>query len=126
VSQVVDAYDLAMEAMRARRPQDAIEILSQEIAQVRSGRLRFQRKIQLAQVCMASGHETIALPILEEIGKEIEKRNLEDWEAPDTLAHPLVLMFRCLGKLDGSPEERQRIYSRICRLDPLQALSCSK
>ena len=32
---VADAYDLAMEAMRARRPQDAIEILSQEIAQVR-------------------------------------------------------------------------------------------
>ena len=125
-SQAVDAYDLAMEAMRSRRPQDAIEILSQEIAQVRSGRLRFQRKIQLAQVCMASGYETIALPILEDIGKEIEQRNLEDWEASDTLAHPLVLMFRCLSKLDSNPEERQRIYSRICRLDPLQALSCSK
>ena len=125
-TQAVDAYDLAMEAMRSRRPQDAIEILSLEIAQVRSGRLRFQRKIQLAQVCMASGYEAIALPILEDIGKEIEQRNLEDWEAADTLAHPLVLMFRCLSKLDSNPEERQRIYSRICRLDPLQALSCTK
>jgi len=75
---------------------------------------------------MASGYETIALPILEDIGREIEQRKLEDWEAPDTLAHPLVLMFRCLSKLDSNPEERQRIYSRICRLDPLQALSCSK
>ncbi len=125
-AQVMDAYDLAMEAMRSRRPQEAIEILSQEIAQVRSGRLRFQRKVQLAQVCMASGYEAIAMPILEEIGKEIGQRNLEEWEAPDMLAHPLVLLFRCMSKLDANPEERQRIYARICRLDPLQALSCSK
>lgn len=121
-----DAYDLAMEAMRSRRPQEAIEIMSGEIAQVRSGRLRFQRKVQLAQICMASGHEGIAFPILEELGKEIGQRNLEDWEAPDMLAHPLVLLLRCLNKLDSSPEERQKVYSRICRLDPIQALSVSK
>jgi type VI secretion system protein ImpA len=125
-AQPADAYDLAMEAMRARRPQEAIEILSQEIAQVRSGRLRFQRKVQLSQICMASGYEAIALPILEEIAKEIEQRTLEDWEVPDMLAHPLVLLFRCLNKLERDPEVRQRIYARICRLDPLQALSCSK
>jgi type VI secretion system protein ImpA len=121
-----DAYDLAMEAMRSRRPQEAIEIMSAEIAQVRSGRLRFQRKVQLAQICMASGHEDIAFPILEEIGKEIGQRNLEDWEAPDMLAHPLVLLLRCLNKLDSTPEDRQKVYSRICRLDPIQALSVSK
>jgi len=124
--QAADAYDLAMEAMRSRRPHDAIEIMSAEIAQVRSGRLRFQRKIQLVQICMASGYEAIALPILAEIGKEIEQRKLEEWEAPDMLAHPLVLLFRCLNKLDSDPEERQRVYARICRLDPLQALTVSK
>ena len=75
---------------------------------------------------MASGHEAIAFPILEEIGKEIGQRNLEDWEAPDMLAHPLVLLLRCLNKLDSSPEERQKVYSRICRLDPIQALSVSE
>ncbi|MFB3776380.1 MAG: type VI secretion system protein TssA [Bryobacteraceae bacterium] len=121
-----DVYDLAMEAVRQKRPQEAIELLSQEIAKARSGRLRFQRKIQLAQVCMASGHENVAYPILEEIGKEIEQRNLEDWEAPDLLAQPLVLLLRCLNKLGTSPEDRQRIYARICRLDPIQALSCTK
>ena len=122
----LDAYALAVQAMQSNRPQEAIEILSQEVAQVRSGRLRFQRKVQLAQVCIASGHENVARPILEDIGKEIEQRGLEDWEAPDMLAQPLVLLLRCMDKLDGSPEERQRIYSRICRLDPLQALSVSK
>jgi len=124
--EALDAHDLAVQAMRSNRPQDAIEILSQEIAQVRSGRLRFQRKVQLAQICIASGHENIARPILEDLGKEIEQRSLEEWEAPDMLAQPLVLLLRCLDKLDGNPEERQRIYSRVCRLDPVQALRVSK
>lgn len=123
-SPTVDAYELAVQAMRSNRPEEAIEILSLEIAQVRSGRLRFQRKIQLAQVCMASGHEAIAYPILEELAGEIEQRNLEDWEAPDMLAHPLALLLKCMAKLDTSAEEKRRIYGRICRLDPLQALSC--
>jgi type VI secretion system protein ImpA len=122
----VDAYDQAMEAVRLKRPQEAMEILSQEIARARSGRLRFQRKIQLAQICTASGHENVAYPILEEIGKEIAQRNLEEWEAPEMLAQALVLLLRCLNKLNSSPEERQKIYARICRLDPIQALSCTK
>jgi type VI secretion system protein ImpA len=121
-----DAYDMAMEAMRGKRTQEAFEIMSQEIARVRSGRLRFKRKVQLAQLCMASGHEAVAFPILEEIGKEIERRNLEEWESPDMLAHPLVLLLRCLNKLDSSPEERQKVYARICRLDPIQALGVTK
>jgi type VI secretion system protein ImpA len=125
-SGVVDAYDLAMEAMRARRPQDAIEILSQEIAQVRSGRMRFQRKVQLAQICMASGHAAIAHPILEELAREVEHRNLEEWEAPDMLAHPLVLLLKSMNAMDGSPEEKQKVYARICRLDPIQALNANK
>lgn len=123
---IADAYEVAMQAMRANRPQDAIEILSQEIAQVRSGRLRFQRKVQLAQVCMSCGHEAIAFPILEELGREIDQKNLEDWESPDVLAHPMVLLLRCMNKLDRSQEEKQKVYARICRLDPIQALSCSK
>jgi type VI secretion system protein ImpA len=123
---VADAYELAVQAMRSNRPQDALEIMSQEISKARSGRLRFQRKVQLAQVCIASGHEAVAYPILEELAKEVEQRNLEEWEAPDVLAHPLVLLLRAMNALDKSPEERQRIYARICRLDPLQALSIPK
>jgi hypothetical protein len=42
------------------------------------------------------------------------------------LSHPLALLLRCLAKLDASAEERQKLYARICRLDPLQALSIKK
>jgi len=38
------------------------------------------------------------------------------------LAQPLALLYRCLAKTGGSAEEKQKLYSWICRLDPLQAM----
>jgi type VI secretion system protein ImpA len=120
-----DAFELAMQAAQRGRPQEGIEILMRELAQERSGRARFQRKAQLAQLCVSSGHEGIALPILQELAGEIERRRLEDWEAADLIAHPLALLYRSIGS-DAPPEERQKLYSWICRLDPLQALNVAR
>ncbi|MBZ5592590.1 MAG: type VI secretion system protein TssA [Acidobacteriia bacterium] len=121
-----DAFQIAMESARSGDVQQAIEILSREIAHERSGRARFQRKIQLAQICMTTGHEAIAYPILNEMSDEIEHRKLEEWEASEVLAHPLALLFRCMNQLDGDAEAKRKLYARICRLDPVQALACAK
>src|SRR5579859_4767889 len=121
-----DAFQVAMEAARSGDVQQAVEILSREIAHERSGRARFQRKIQLAQICMSTGHEAIAYPILNEMADEIEQRKLEDWEASEVIAHPLALLYRCMNQLDGDAELKRKLYARICRLDPVQALACSK
>lgn len=121
-----DAYELATEAARSGRTQEAIAILSAAMTQERSGRGRFQRKIQLAGICMATGNESIAQPILEELANEIERRKLEEWEASENIAQPLALLFRCLVKLRRDDAEKQKVYDRICRLDPAQALECLK
>ena len=121
-----DAQELAMKAARSGRMQEAMEILTREIDQERSGRARFEKKMQLAGVCLATGHESIAYPILKELAQEIERRRLEEWESPTVLANSLVLLLRCLNKMGGSEAEKQEIYQRICRLDPVQALACLK
>ena len=69
-----------------------------EMAQERSGRARFHRKVQLTQLCVSTGHDAIALPILQELAAEIERRKLEDWETPDAIAQPLALLYRCLAQ----------------------------
>ncbi len=121
-----DAFQVAMNAARSGDVQLAVEVLSREIAHERSGRARFQRKIQLAQICMSAGHEAIAYPILNEMADEIEQRRLEEWETSEVLAHPLALLYRCMNQLDGDPEAKRKLYARICRLDPVQALACAK
>jgi hypothetical protein len=121
-----DTYQLAMQAARAGRPQEGIEMLTREIAHESSGRARFHRKVQLTQLCIGTGHDAIAVPILQALAAEIERHKLEDWESPELLAQPLALLYRCLTKADGSAEERQKLYSWICRLDPLQAMNVSR
>ena len=82
--------------------------------------------MQLANVCLDTGHELIAYPILKELAQEIERRKLEEWESPASLANSLALLFRCLDKMGGEAAEKDEIYQRICRLDPVQALACMK
>jgi type VI secretion system protein ImpA len=120
-----DAFELAIQATRRGHPQEGIEILMRELSQARSGRARFQRKSQLAQLCVSAGRQEIASPILTDLASEIERRKLEDWESPDMIAHPLALLYQCMSR-DAAPEERQKLYSWICRLDPLQAMNVSK
>jgi type VI secretion system protein ImpA len=113
-----DPYDLAMEAARSGHVEDALGILSREVAHERSGRGRFLRRVQLAQVCLATGNDEIGRPILQEIAEEIQQRQLEDWENTDLISHPLGLLYRCLDEAD----EKRKLYARICRLDPSRAL----
>ncbi len=120
-----DAFELAMKAARSGRASEGIELLMREMTSERSGRGRFQRKSQVAQLCVSTGHQTIAFPILQDLAGEIERRKLEDWETPEMVAQPLALLYKCLDR-DSAPEERQKLYSWICRLDPLQALNVVK
>ena len=69
----------------------AISLLSGTIATERSGRGRFLRRVQLAQICLSVGRPGMARNILDEVVKEVESRKLEEWESLETLAQPLAL-----------------------------------
>lgn len=117
-----DAYELAKQAMQAGRAEEAIDILQRDILQEPCERARFQRRIQLAQICLASDYVPIACSILQGLAEEIEQRKLEQWESPELISHTLALLYRCWEKLKHEPEEREKLYERICRLDPVQGL----
>jgi type VI secretion system protein ImpA len=121
-----DAYELAMEAVRDGRGDEALEILLHAVEQERSGRGRFQRRLQLAEVCLANGHERIAQPVLEQLAAEIDSHGLEGWESPSLVARTFALLYRCLDQTGANDELKQKTYDRVCRLDARQALSCTR
>jgi type VI secretion system protein ImpA len=121
-----DPYELAMEKVRRGRVDEAIEMLAQDIALQQSGRGRFQSKVNFCQLCLATNREPLALPILEELVETIDQHRLETWEPPESIAHPLSLLYRCLDKAGAEPAMKQKIYARICRLDPMQALNFAR
>jgi type VI secretion system protein ImpA len=118
-----DVAEVAQQAANSGRIQDAVELLTREISQERSGRGRFQRKVQLAAVCLSVKREDVAYPILAELAEEIDRRKLEEWEESSSLARPLALLLRCLEKLGHDDAVKRKIYEKVCRLDPVQVLT---
>jgi type VI secretion system protein ImpA len=116
-----EPYDLAVEAAQSGETERAMQILSQEITRERSGRGRFLRRMQLAQICVYSNRYAIAYPILQDLAQEIDLRRLESWEHPETLAEMLGLLLRTMQKVGVTEEARSRVYAQICRLDPIHA-----
>jgi hypothetical protein len=77
----------------------------------------------LAQVCLALGNAAMARPILQALADEVTRRGLEEWESPELISQPLALLYRCTNPDDP---EREKLYSRICRLDPERAMELTR
>lgn len=120
----IDGRVLALEALRAGQEQKAFEILLAELQREQSGRGRFQRKLQLVQLCIAARKDGIAQPLLEDITATIDNHKLEDWEDREFIAGALATILRSSKRVQGDAKEKQKLFERICRLDPVQALNC--
>lgn len=125
-TEVPDAYALAEQFMKQGQVASAVQLLARDAAQQPSGRARFQRKMQVAQLCMAAGHGDVAHPLLEQLAQEIDLRKLEEWEAGEILAQPLALLLKCMEKLPNSAAEREAIFIKLCNIDPTAALHLSR
>jgi type VI secretion system protein ImpA len=106
----------------AGRQEAAVEILMRAAEEERSPRGSFLRRAQAAAILVDAGLERVALPILEQLAEEIQAHTLEDWEEAETIAHPLGLLYRCIFAMEGQSSEAQRLFVRVCRLDPMQAM----
>jgi type VI secretion system protein ImpA len=120
-----DVLDLARDLMNRGQLPQAIQLLMRDAAQQQSGRARFQRRLQVAQLCVNAGQGKVAFPVLEELVKEIDQRQLEEWEATEMISPPFALLLRCLGK-DSSNGMRETVFARLCRIDPIAAMDVSR
>jgi type VI secretion system protein ImpA len=118
-----DPLSLATAEVRAGRADRAIGLLMRESSREKTSRGRFLMQAQLARIMVDAGHEAVAMPILEQLIAAIEAHRLEEWEAGELVAAPMALLYRVLEKTEGDPSMRQSLYLRICRLDPIQAIS---
>jgi type VI secretion system protein ImpA len=119
----VDPQALAQEAMRAGQQQKAVEILQREVERAGSGRARFLRKMQLAQICIAAGKDPIAQLLLDDLAAAVDTHKLDDWEDRETIARALVFLLQNSKKIQADAKAKQALFERVCRLDPVQALS---
>jgi type VI secretion system protein ImpA len=120
-----DVLDLARDLMARGHLNQAIQLLMRDAAQQPSGRARFLRRLQIAQMCASAGQDKVAYPVLEELVKEIDDRRLEEWEGGDMIAPPLTLLLRYLDS-SGNTGPREAVFARLCRIDPIAAMDISR
>ncbi len=123
LASAVDAYALAKDALAAGQEEKAFAIMRAEVSRQRSGRRRFRRNMQMVELAIAAGKDGIAQPLLEDIAAAIENHKLDAWEDPEQMASDLTKLMRYSKKIQGSAADKQKLFERICRLDPVQALS---
>jgi type VI secretion system protein ImpA len=124
--QPADQYVTASQALREGQERRAFEILQKDIARQRSGRERFRRKMQLVEMCISTSKPNIAQPILDDLAAAIETHKLDDWEDPALVANALATIMKLSQRVQNDAAQRQKLFERICRLDPAQALGDGK
>lgn len=121
-----DVFEMARGLMKRGKLNQAVQLLMRDASQQPSGRARFQRRLQVAQMCASAGQDKVAFPVLEELVREIDDRKLEDWEASDMIAPPLALLLRCLDAAGNGGEARDAVFARLCRIDPIAAMDMER
>ena len=124
--QPTDAYASALQALREGQERKAFEILQQDISRKRSGRERFRRRMQLVEICASTNKPNVAQPILDDLAAAIENHKLDEWEDPGLIASALATVMKMSVKIQADKAAQQKIFERICRLDPSQALGDAK
>ncbi len=119
-----DILDIAKDMIRRGQLPQAIQLLVRDAAQQPSGRARFLRRLQVAQLCVSAGQSKVAHPVLEELVKEIDQRRLEEWEASDMITPPMALLLKCLDP-SNSNGAREALFAKLCRIDPSFAMDVS-
>lgn len=118
----LNSYASAKEALQAGQPDKAFKIMHAEIGRQRSGRGRFERTLQMVQLCVDAGKDTIAQPLLDDIAAAIETHQLDTWEEKEMVASALLLLMNVSNRIKDDAGERQKLFERVCRIDPVQAL----
>jgi type VI secretion system protein ImpA len=118
----IDAFALAKQARAKGQEEKAFAIMRAEIARQSSGRGRFRRTMQLAELAIDAGKDALAQPLLEDLAQAIEDHKLDAWEEPQLIAADLSKLMRFSQRIKDDSSEQQRLYGKICRLDPVRAL----
>ncbi|HEY4934325.1 MAG TPA: type VI secretion system protein TssA [Terriglobales bacterium] len=123
LQRAADPHLLAQQLLKGGEPEKAYEVMRKEIARQQSGRGRFLRTMQLVQLCVEAGNDAIAQPLIDDLAAAIETHKLDDWEDNEMVAAALATVMRISKKVQENAGERQKLFERICRLDPVRALS---
>jgi type VI secretion system protein ImpA len=126
-SALAGSWQQAESLVRSGQVDQGLQEMIRLAAAESTGRDRFQRKLLLAEICLASKRDRLARSILEELAEQIDKFQLESWESTELISSVWIRLYRLYKGSDSpDPDRANKLYGRLCRLDPWQALNCNE
>jgi hypothetical protein len=123
-----DAWSQAEQLARSDVP-GALARMTALAAGEPNGRIRFHRKLLLADLCMQTNRKKLATSILQELNEIIETHKLEHWETSEIVGGVWARLVHCYrDKTAGTASEEleAEFFRKLSRLDPWQALTCGE
>ena len=125
-SGVNGSWQDAEQLIRSGKVDAGLSAMTRLAASETTGRNRFQRKLLLAEICLASRRNDLARTILEELAEQIEKFKLSEWESSDLVGGVWSRLYKLYKLNEGDKDRAKELFEQLCRLDPWQALSCGE
>jgi len=94
-----------------------------------NGRIRFQRKLLLADLCLQTNRKKLGTSILQELNEIVVRHKLEEWETSEIVGGVWARLVRCYrDRAAGTADDvrEAEFYLKLSRLDPWQALACGE
>jgi type VI secretion system protein ImpA len=120
---MADPFRVAVEALRRGDKPKALEIMRNEVESQASLRGKFLRKLQVAELCIQANQKEIAQPFLTEILDLMSEYKVQEWEDRSVVVQALADVYLYHEDTIDSSSDRRKVYERICKLDPVRALS---
>jgi len=79
-----DVWTQARALVRAGQT-EGLRLAQAEVAAATCGREAFLRQLELAEICVEAGMHALAYPLLDELGRIVDERRLDEWEDKSTL-----------------------------------------
>lgn len=116
-----DCFESASRLAETGRMNEAFRVFYAGDPPQDTGRGRFESRLRIASLCMKAREYALSLPALRELRREIQQRDLEEWE-PELAAKALKMLHECLIATSAGNEEITEVFARICVIDPLLAV----
>jgi len=124
-----DAWSESERLARSGNVDRALATMAALAAAEPNGRVRFQRKLLLADLCLQTNRKKLGTSILQELNEIIELHKLESWETSEIVGGVWSRLVRCYrDKAAGTADEslEAEFFLKLSRLDPWQALACGE
>lgn len=105
----------------------AVQVLLKALNGAVTGRGRFLIKLQLAEQFVAQGKPRLALPLAEDLARQVDEFRLEQWEDGQLAARVWAALYSSITRSGGASGPNgarlEDIFSRLCRLDLNRAMN---